>query len=64
MQRMWCLRKGNLIVFFPYADGNNQAARRFRKNDSRFKGGRITDVLQAYPSKITFGKVYQEGEQE
>jgi hypothetical protein len=55
MTRMFAIRFDRYVVFFPL--NRREDAQRFRSQYC--KGKHIKDVIQAYPSKIEYGKVYE-----
>lgn len=55
MQQRFHMHKGSVMVEHHY----RETLEAIRRNDPRFKRARIKDVLQAYPSKIQVGVVYE-----
>jgi len=54
MQSMLRLMNSTHIVFFPV--GYLEQAKQYRSTKPEFKGRHISNVLQAYPSKIKYGQ--------
>ncbi len=56
MKNMLILSNSRYCAFFGLNDKSE--AIKLRKSDSRMKYARIYSIIQAYPSKIQIGKVY------
>lgn len=55
MQQRFHMQKGGVMVEHHY----RATLENIRKHDPRFKRARIQSVLQAYPSQIAVGVVYE-----
>lgn len=57
METRWHMENRELWIMIEHTDKSE--LERVRREDPRFKRRRIKSVLQAYPSKIELGRVYQ-----
>jgi hypothetical protein len=56
MKRMLMIKNQTHVVFFPLE--HRQLALAFRRQHPEYKGRRIRDIIQAYPSRVQYGVTY------
>ena len=62
MKKMLALTGRQHVAYFPAnADGKEEALQFRADHQAYFKYARIKEVLQGYPSRITYGSIYKLG---
>lgn len=59
MERRYHIDDGNIMVEAPHTIEGKKRLEEIRKQKKSFKGRRIKDVIQAYPSTIKYYRVYK-----
>ena len=59
MERRYHLSSSRYMVEAPRTAAGRARLEAIRARDSRFKGRRIQDILQAFPSRIKYYRVYE-----